>query len=246
MMTVSVITSTIGRPELRKCVESVAAQTYPCKHYVFVNGPKYHQPVRDVLGPLDFNMKSHIYFLAEETGAVGADKPDCNGVFAAAPYLTNADWIFYLNDDDFFDENHVWSLVDLIQRHDLKWAYSLRKFVDINDQVICEDNFNSLGSHTLPHAGPPFVDNSCFAVSRRLACQLGMAWSAVPIMGDRCFFMALQDSGEKYGCTGLYTTNYRIGTGTAVGDSNLYLESDKLVRAQFPKGFPWAGAQVFC
>jgi hypothetical protein len=136
----------------------------------------------------------------------------------------------------------------LADRHSLDWAYSLRKFVDINDNVICEDNWNSLGAWPplqQPEGGLQFVDNSCFAVKRTLAAKFAMAWSAMPMIGDRCFFAALKASGAKYGTSGLYTTNYRIGTGTADGRAELYLESDKAAREAFPQGFPWARAQVF-
>lgn len=36
--TVAVVTSTIGRPELSLSIKSVQNQTYPCKHYIFVDG----------------------------------------------------------------------------------------------------------------------------------------------------------------------------------------------------------------
>ncbi|WP_116961862.1 PT domain-containing protein [Haemophilus influenzae] len=36
--TVAVVTSTIGHPELSLAIKSVQNQTYPCKHYVFVDG----------------------------------------------------------------------------------------------------------------------------------------------------------------------------------------------------------------
>ncbi|EDK13819.1 TPA: glycosyl transferase [Haemophilus influenzae] len=32
------MTSTIGHPELSLAIKSVQNQTYPCKHYVFVDG----------------------------------------------------------------------------------------------------------------------------------------------------------------------------------------------------------------
>lgn len=241
-MTVAVVTSTIARPQLAKCIASVAAQTYPCKHYVFVNGPEHHAGARKILE----GTSAKAYYLHENTGDWGFG-PTCNGAFAAIPHLTNADWIFYLNDDDFFDEDHVWSIVDLAQRYDLKWAYSLRKFVDIDDKVICEDNWNSLGHYPpiAPDAGAQFADNSCLAVSRKLAAQFGLAWSAAPLVGDRCMFAALKASGARYGTTGRYTTNYRIGTGTADGRAELYVEGDKWARSLYPQGFPWAHAQVF-
>ncbi len=241
-MTVSVITSSIGRKELRQCIESVAAQTYPCRHYVYVNGPKWHKAA---VSALPYNHRANVIFLPEETGDHGHG-PNCNGVFSAGPHLTQADWIFYLNDDDFFDVNHVESIMTLVKKHDLKWAYSLRKFVNVDGSLICEDNWNSLGHFPcLGQLESALVDNSCFAVHRSLAMRLAMAWHALPVISDRCFLQALKDTGAKYGSTGLYTTNYRIGTGTADPDYKNYLANDLKVRASFPNGFPWAGEKVF-
>ncbi len=236
-MTVSVITSSIGRKELRQCVESVKAQTYPCKHYVFVNGPKFHESARETLKDYP---EVHAFYLPEETGDCGLG-PSMAGVFGAAPFLTNADWIFYLNDDDFYDECHVSRIMAHTKANGLKWAYSLRKFVTIDGEFICNDDWCSLGYwSSLGQPNQYVVDNSCFAVSRELATKYALAWSALPFVGDRCFLAALKSSGAKYGSFGLYTTNYRIGTGSADGDPKLYLEAAAAAQKACPWGFPWA------
>lgn len=38
MKTVAVVTATTGRKELQQTIDSVARQTYPCKHYIFFDG----------------------------------------------------------------------------------------------------------------------------------------------------------------------------------------------------------------
>ena len=46
---VAVITTTIGRKTLEKAILSVRSQTYPCKHYVFVDGKQYWANVEPLL-----------------------------------------------------------------------------------------------------------------------------------------------------------------------------------------------------
>lgn len=240
--TVTVITSTIGRPELKKCIESVRDQTYPVNHMVFVNGPKYRWNALQVLQ--DFpHVKAN--YLHEETGDYNGSGPTCASVLATAPHLTNSDWVFFLNDDDFYDPNHVESVMNLVNGHDLKWAYSLRRIVTKSGDPICDDDWCSLGHWPIVGTDQYLVDNSCYAVSRPLAQKHGLAWTAFPMIGDRCFLMALKESGERYGCTGLSTVNYRIGTGSAADDPDMYLGLAKSIRLEIKEPFPWRKPSVF-
>lgn len=242
MISAAVITSSIGRAELRQSIESVRAQTHKARHYVFVNGEKWHESAREVLR--DYPEVCAVY-LPEETGDYGMG-PSMADVFVSAPYLTRADWVFFLNDDDFYDPNHIESILAHAKVHDLKWAYSLRKFVDKDGSLICDDDWNSLGYWPcLAEAGEYLVDNSCFAVSRTIAQKMGPAWTFVPYVADRCFLAALKHTGEPYGCTGLSTVNYRIGTGTAESDAGAYLKCAETARSLFPDGFPWRTPSVF-
>lgn len=242
--TVTVITSTIGRPELRQCIESVRSQTYNVKHMVFVNGPKYHNSSKAIL---KYFPDIHCVYLPEETGAFNGSNPTCASVFAAAPLLTNSDWVFFLNDDDFYDSNHIESIMNMVIINDLKWAYSLRKFVTKAGELICDDNWSSLGHWPIHNTVQYVVDNSCFAVSRELAIRYGLAWTAYPILGDRYFLMALKESGEKAGCTGLSTVNYRIGTGSAPDEPEAYLKCAEIARSSISngEGFPWRKQNIF-
>ncbi len=251
-MSVTVITSTIGRPELRKCIESVRAQMYPgVKHHVYVNGPRwearaYHEIREDWLNSQTTSNLSVLY-LSEETGAYDEKGPSCGGVFAGAPFLAASDWIFYLNDDDFYDPNHVASVMALAKEHDLSWAYSLRRFVRKDGEPIVDDDWCSLGHYPIRGSdGTQFVvDNSCFAVKRTLAERYGRAWTTIPTLGDRLFLMALKESKTRSGCTGLVSVNYRTGTGSAPDEPEKYLEIAEMNRRERVDGFPWRTARVF-
>lgn len=243
-MTVTVITSTIGRPELRQCIESVRAQTHKASHFVFVNGPKYHASARLVLQ--DFPEVTAFY-LPEETGDYGTGGSMAD-VFAAAPFLTRSDWIFYLDDDNFYEPSHIESLMAFAKANDLKWAYSLRKLIEKSGEYICDDDWCSIGAYQPRSAeiGTRIIDNSCFALSRRVAQRYALAWTALPIVADRCVQMALVESGVRHGCTGLPTVNYRLGTGTANPTRAQVLEIAADVQAGKPEGgFPWRKEQVF-
>lgn len=240
--TVTVITSTIGRPELKQCIESVRAQTYKARHVVYVNGPSFHEPAREIL---DRYTDVHGIYVPEDTGDYGRGGSMAD-VFAAAPFLTRSDWVFFLDDDNFYEPNHIESLMSLAVKHDLKWAYSLRRIVDKDGAYVCDDDWCSLGHW--PSMGNPIhlVDNSCYAVERRLAQRMSLAWTVRPFIADRCFFMALKESGARSGCTGLSTVNYRTGTGTATDDREAYLRMANQMRATMPwGGFPWRKPNVF-
>lgn len=241
-MQITVITSTIGRPELKQCIESVQAQTYPhIKHMVFVNGPKYGNKAAHILS--QYRRVNAIY-LPEETGDYGMGGSMAD-VFAAAPFLTNSDFIFYLDDDNFYAPNHVESVMDMIVGNNLEWAYSLRKLVSPSGDFIADDNWCSLGHYPIISTTDYLVDNSCFAVSRKLATRYGLAWTARPFVSDRCFCMALKESGARCGCTGLYTVNYRIGTGSCPNNPDIFLKNDETLRRAFPDGFPWGTPRVY-
>lgn len=235
---VTVVTSTIGRPELRQCIESVRAQTYPCKHFVFVNGPRFHDEAKAIL---EGYPEVTAFYLPEDTGDIGAG-PSMSGVFSGAPFLTSSDWIAYLDDDNWFDPTHIESLVRLAETNDLGWAYSLRRLVSKDGTPICDDDWCSLGHWPVRGTDQHLVDNSCYLVKRSLATRYALAWQAMPVIQDRCFLMALMESGAPYGCTGQSTVNYRLGTGTAEDSPDAYRAMSRTLDSVDK---PWRTQRVF-
>lgn len=237
------ITSSIGRKDLIQTIESVRAQTTKCIHYVFVNGARFHDLAREILKNYP---DVHAIYIPEDTGDYGGG-PSMADVFAAAPFLTNSEWILYLDDDNFFEPNHIETLLSFIKKNSLKWAYSLRKFIDVNGKYICNDNWDNLG-HWSEVLGRPedhqLVDNSCYMVHRSLAKRCALAWTALPHIPDRCFFLALKELKVPCGCSGLYTVNYRIGASNKTPASE-YLKADEVFKKQFPDGYPWKTPRVF-
>ena len=220
--TVAVATSTIGRPELALAIKSVQNQTYPCKHYVFVDGNIFWDKAKSILE--QFPDVIPIY-LPMNTGKNGI----LNGAInAAAAFLVEEDIICYLDDDNQLREDHVESLVNVIEQG-ADFAYSLRSFYDSNHQFICNDDFESLGNwtkeihffsdikinniqqsiHLIFNTNGEHIDTNCYAVPREIAQKVAHSWY-IPYFGDRTFFSAINALDLKGETSGKYTVKYTV------------------------------------
>ena len=220
--TVAVVTSTIGRPELALAIKSVQNQTYPCKHYVFVDGNIFWDKAKSILE--QFPDVIPIY-LPMNTGKNGI----LNGAInAAAAFLVEENIICYLDDDNQLREDHVESLVKVIKQG-ADFAYSLRAFYDLNHQFICNDDFKSLGNwtkeihffsdikinniqqsiHLIFNTNGEHIDTNCYAVPREIAQKVAHSWY-IPYFGDRTFFSAINALDLKGETSGKYTVKYTV------------------------------------
>ena len=205
-LSVAVVTSTQGRSTITKAIQSVQDQTRKATHYVFIHGAEYSDKT--------------IPHLADDTVAVHLPRANGGGgygmapVFALAPFAITEDVICYLDDDNWYEPDHIESLVEMIEKHDLGWAYSYRKIVDNEGSFICEDNCESLGMQ-LNSDNQYLVDNSCYVVRTNVARRHSHAWY-VPVISDRSFQHELMRAGLSVGTTGKHSVNYRLskdGTG---------------------------------
>ena len=220
--TVAVVTSTIGRPELALAIKSVQNQTYPCKHYVFVDGNIFWDKAKSILE--QFPNVIPVY-LPMNTGKNNI----LNGAInAAAAFLVEEDIICYLDDDNQLREDHVESLVNVIEQG-ADFAYSLRSFYDSNHQFICNDDFESLGNwntksdifvdvkiediqqqlHFTFNEINGHIDTNCYAVPREVAQKTAYGWNT-PLIGDRSFLSALKSLGLISQTSGKYTVKYTV------------------------------------
>jgi uncharacterized protein HI_1386 len=220
--TVAVVTSTIGRPELALAIKSVQNQTYPCKHYVFVDGNIFWDKAKSILEQFPDVIP---ICLPMNTGKNGI----LNGAInAAAAFLVEENIICYLDDDNQLREDHVESLVKVIKQG-ADFAYSLRAFYDLNHQFICNDDFESLGNwtkeihffsdikinniqqsiHLIFNTNGEHIDTNCYAVPREIAQKVAHSWY-IPYFGDRTFFSAINALDLKGETSGKYTVKYTV------------------------------------
>jgi hypothetical protein len=164
-------------------------------------------------------------------------------VFALAPFAITEDIICYLDDDNWYEPDHIESVVEMIEKHDLGWAYSLRKIVDNEGNFICDDNCESLGC-TPNSANQYLVDNSCYVVRTDVARRHSHAWY-VPIISDRSFQSELMRAKLPTGTTGKHSVNYRLSKdGTGGMTAEKFLGNNEWMKQNRPN-FSWTQKQIF-
>ena len=234
-LSVAVVTSTQGRSTITKAIQSVKDQTRKATHYVFIHGAEYSDKT--------------IPHLADDTVAVHLPRANGGGgygmapVFALAPFAITEDVICYLDDDNWYEPDHIESLVEMIEKHDLGWAYSLRKIVDNEGSFICEDNCESLGMQ-LNSDNQYLVDNSCYAVRTNVARRHSHAWY-VPVISDRSFQHELMRAGLSVGTTGKHSVNYRLSKdGTGGMTAEKFINNNEWMKKHRPD-FKCGTKQIF-
>ncbi len=225
MNTVAVITSTIGRPHLEEAILSVQTQTYPCKHYVFVDGERFWPEAKQILDKYPDVIAT---YLPMNTGADGWTNSYIN---AMAPFLVKEDVLCFLDDDNWYTPNHVEQCIKALQQTpSASYAFALRNLYLARDWFVCPDNLESIGPYQnrLPN---PFhyelqingqhlpmytnqhyqyhIDTNCFAIKRTLARQLAHHWTHSK-KNDYIIANTLRQSNETGVCTKSFTVNYVI------------------------------------
>ena len=83
----------------------------------------------------------------------------------------------YLDEDNWFEPDHVSALMAKVTAGGLSWAYSLRNIVDAAGKFICPDDCESLGQWAKWNVDDVhLVDANCFVVRRDLAIAIGPLW----------------------------------------------------------------------
>ena len=199
-MRIMVITPTTGKDTVLKAVESVNNQTVKTEHLIVADGPDVWAKLK--VWPLRYTSIT----LPENVGGNGWYG---HRVYAAMPLMVNADYILFLDEDNWFEPNHVETMINKIKSKDLMWSYSLRRICDERGQYVCDDDCESLGrypafyDHLLN-----FVDTNCYCFKREYLVSIAHAfygqWGA-----DRQFYKAAASALPAFGCTGEATVNYR-------------------------------------
>jgi GT2 family glycosyltransferase len=238
---VVVITPTVGNPSLLKAVNSVRNQTYKnIKHLIVSDGPDFFDKVHSLLSDIPQD-KITITTAPINTGANGMYG---HRIYASYPHLVNEEYVLFLDEDNWWDENHVQSLVSLIEENHLDWAHSLRK-VYVADQYLDDDCCECIGRYPIWFSTPEtkqfLVDTSSYCFKRTSLiniCQLWhWGWG-----GDRRFFMIIKDNPAlPYNTTGLHTLNYNLPDMNKAygGDMEFFKKGNEVIKKLYGGKYPW-------
>lgn len=246
-MKVSIITATVGKPQLAKCIQSVRNQTHKdIEHIVVLDGKEHFKNADPVLYEATFprgvSSNDKLIVLPYSTGK---DRFNGHRIYGAFSLLVDGDYILWLDDDNMLEPNHVESLINVVQEKSLDWAYSLRQIVDDNGNFICYDDCENLGKWESV-LNDKFVDVNCFFVKKELAVQLAPVWyrkAREPnvMEVDRALTAILMHENNKlkFDTNGEYTVKYRVGsTGISV-KKEFFLQGNAAMLKKYNGELPW-------
>ena len=233
-MSATVIIPTTGAPELRNAIQSVLDQSYPdtiC--YVIVDGEQNYGKSSVILSEFGKRVKSALLPIN-----VGANGFYGHRVYAAFTHLINTDYVLYLDQDCWFDKNHVKNCIEKIEIDRVDWSYSLRNITNKDGNFLCKDNCESLGKWPVFSGDYNHIDTNCYCLKTQHAIRLASVWHG-GWGQDRVWFKTLSEVLPNYGCTGQYTVNYRVAGNEGSVKPEFFYYGNQVMNEKYNGAFPW-------
>jgi hypothetical protein len=236
---VAVVTATTGHRYLARAIWSVRAQTYSSiTHCVVIDGPEYSARVEAGLreageGPEPLSVLQ----LPRRTGHSGWCS---HRIYAAVPFLLDTEYICYLDQDNWFEPDHVASLLDLTASHGQGCGYALRNICTPDGEFVCKDDCQSLGTLHDCYDRPRtrHIDTNCWLLSRDLACAVAPYWNTA-LVGDRVLAREIMTRKPEIPCTKRYTVNYSTASRAESATAEYFLRGNAMMARRYPHGLAW-------
>lgn len=237
MSKVTVITPTIGSDKLLDAIESVKYQTYEdVKHLVVIDGPDYfNKAIRLVQA----SNKLQVSVSPENTGGAGFYG---HRIYAAYPHLLSSDYIFFLDEDNWYQPDHIETLVKTIEEQSLDFAYSLRSIHDPDKSYVIDDNCEALGKWPIYFTNEQpekhyLVDTSSYAFRREFLIQVSQLWHS-GWGGDRRFFNLIREQ-TKHNNSGKRTLSYRLDGNPNSVNAEFFRKGNEYYDNFYKGDYPW-------
>jgi len=232
---VTVITPTTGAPCVRQALDSVKNQTYDnIQHLVVVDGQPKGRVIAKEYPHID---------LVDLPYATGKDQYNGHRIYGAMTYIANGEFLCFLDEDNWYEPNHIETLVDVISKGN-KWAYSLRKIVSQEGEYICNDDCESLGKWTSV-INDKFIDVNCFMIPKAAALGFSPYWyrrarhpQEQPEV-DRILSPFMMQNLPEFDTNGQYTINYRVASRGDSVQAEFFLKGNEMMNKQYNGDLPW-------
>jgi glycosyltransferase involved in cell wall biosynthesis len=231
-MSAVVIIPTTGDPKVRQAIQSVLDQTYITKAYVVCDGFDAAMKFGELYPHA--NPEIQVCRLPENVGANGFYG---HRVYASFPHLVNEDYVLFLDQDCWFDENHVRRCVELIESKDLQWCYSLRKICDKDGSYLLDDNCESLGKW-INWTNSQLIDTNTYCIKREYLVRLASTWHG-GWGQDRVFYQTLAMNFGKYECTKKHSVFYRLAGNEGSVTKEFFQQGNAKMMEKYGTVFPW-------
>jgi hypothetical protein len=214
---ITVITPTTGKPGILKLIDSLIEQETPVEHILLwddmregeflypslltntVLHPDHLKGVVNEKAKEHYSLNNIIIKGSMVQGSAAGSALRAVGLMAAkTPYVAFAD------DDTWVDSDHYEKLLKAIDGK--KWAYTLRRIWEDNNNEIGVDRFESIGDKSdLPY---DLVDNNCMLVSRRYGTSAAVLYRETKEYNDdRLMYSFLKEHAGEPGETDEATVN---------------------------------------
>lgn len=235
---VTVVTPTTGDSAVLRAIESVAAQSYPSvQHLVVIDNPEASAEIKNAI-------RQYKVDVIELPYATGKDRFLGHRIYGASIFLGKGDFFCFLDEDNWFDADHIASLIEVIERG-FAWAFSLRKIVDFEGNFICNDDCESLGKWpSVEDERDYFIDTNCYFLPRRAAVNSCWVWfRRVREPGrfnpDRLLTNVLRQNNSNFESSYRYSVNYRVGNTEHSVTKEFFLEGNQHMLEKFQGSLPW-------
>lgn len=236
---VTVITPTTASDQLSDVLKSIDRQTYQnIQHLVVVDGfDKYGVRATQLM---EGATRSTAFSVPHNTGY---DQYNGHRIYGAMSYIAEGEYICFLDQDNWYEDHHIESLVDVIQ-HGNDWAYSLRKIVSQEGEYICNDDCESLGKWDSV-INDKFIDVNCFMIPKMAAVHFSPYWyrrarhpQEQPEV-DRILSPFMMHNLPKFDTTGQYSVNYRVASRADSVQDSFFIEGNEVMKRKMNGEFPW-------
>jgi glycosyltransferase involved in cell wall biosynthesis len=236
---VTVITPTTASDQLNDVLKSIDRQTYQnIQHLVVVDGfDKYGARATQLM---EGATRSTAFSLPHNTGY---DQYNGHRIYGAMSYIAEGEYICFLDQDNWYEDHHIESLVDVIQ-HGNEWAYSLRKIVSQEGTYICNDDCESLGKWTSV-INDKFIDVNCFMIPKMSAIHFSPYWyrrarhrQEQPEV-DRILSPFMMQNFKKFDTNGEYTVNYRVASRADSVQDVFFTKGNEVMKQRMNGEYPW-------
>jgi glycosyltransferase involved in cell wall biosynthesis len=236
MKSAIVIIPTTGANTLIQAVESISKQTYKdVTALIVVDGKEFASKVRKMFFGRGFGIPIQIVYLEENVGAGGFYG---QRVYAAFSHLVNKDYLFFLDQDNWYAPTHIESMISTIELSGSQWAYSLRNIYSPNGEYLLQDNCESLGKWSA-WTNTNMVDTNCYCIPKEIAIKIASFWHS-GWGEDRVIFNVLHNNFNNYECSGKYTINYRLGGNEGSVTKEFFEHGNKIINETYKGKYPWA------
>jgi len=254
-MKVLIVTPTVGSSELVDALISVRAQVFreledvEVRHIIMVDGAEYRNKVVDALHIAEetyrqpsMSLETRMVVWPYNTGGQGFYG---HKLYAAASQLVtpDIDWVLFLDQDNWYEPNHVESVVLKASLGGLDFSFSLRKFYTHDGKFYANDNCASLGPWTAwepEMGGHRLVDTGCYCFRGSYITEKGHIWN-MPWGADIKFFESVMATA-RYGTTGERTFCYRMGSPEnpkAADELEFINKWNAYAKQRFDGNYPW-------